>query len=83
MPYRADVTEPDPNPSIIFKYLSKPGLHPLIQIDRKHYIYVTHCYCFYFYVINNRLSWLSYSCIRAITKLLLMQTKHLLLIFHV
>ena len=26
MPYRADVTEPDPNPNIISKYLSEPGL---------------------------------------------------------
>ena len=25
MPYRADVTEPDPNPNIISKYLSEPG----------------------------------------------------------
>ena len=25
MPYRADVTEPDPSPSIISKYLAEPG----------------------------------------------------------
>ena len=32
MPYRADVTEPDPNPNIISKYLSKPGLAAKLRI---------------------------------------------------
>src|SRR4029434_1183848 len=46
MPYRADVSEPDPSPSIISKYLAEPdparrvplasdglgsGIHPLVQ----------------------------------------------------